>query len=269
MTARIVWKTDYAHSQNPWGYQCPPGKITRGVEADGRAYQRHENDPGVNWNAMQRADAIENTPTALSEGMEVAYSWSQMLEPGFFAPNPGWCVVGAEVHDSRGSTQSPLELLTSQNGVTVRVFGGQISAIPPGKPTNAADKLYTGTYPFAAGVYHDCVLGLGLSGDRTKGWCCYSVDGIVRVNETCATLYTGGTGYVKLAFYRDPNQPTNKVAAVRFGNMTFYEGAGSWEAAYGVAPAVRPIHDAVAQVSATANPNIRHALDLIADKVEP
>lgn len=30
-----------------------------------------------------------------------------------------------------------------------------------------------------------------------------------------------------------------------------------------------PIHDAVAKVSATANPNIRHALDLIADKIEP
>ena len=30
-----------------------------------------------------------------------------------------------------------------------------------------------------------------------------------------------------------------------------------------------PIHDAVAKVDPGANPNIRHALDLIADKIEP
>lgn len=273
MTATVLFATDYAHSQNPWGYQAPPGKIMRGVEPDGRAYQRHECTPGVNWNGMQRADAIQNTPTSLTEGTEIAFAWAQMLEPGFYAPNPGWCVVGPEIHDSRGSTQSPLELNTSEHAVQARCFGGQISAIPPGQPVNGADKFYSQAFPFPIGVYHECRLGLLLSGDRTKGWIKYQVDGKLLLSQSCATLYSGGTGYLKLAFYRDPNQAGNRDAAVRFGNMTVWTGSGSWEAATGTPtppPISEPIHDAVDAYGVSLDTaDLLHALHLIADKVEP
>src|SRR5215831_7187068 len=127
MTSTLLFKTEYQNGPAPWGVppQAPDGMITRGKETDGRWYQRHECNPTKNWvDGMQRADVLEAKTTVLNLGDELAFSFSQLLERGFYAPNPGWCVTGIEIHDAKGSTQSWLEMLTSQNGIQFRVFGG-------------------------------------------------------------------------------------------------------------------------------------------------
>jgi hypothetical protein len=239
----VLFKTDYAADKAanridpvwlPDGYQAPSGKITLGLEADGSAYQRHECQPGVNWNNMQRADTMtRRLDPYLREGQEFAVTLVMMLEPGFSAPNPGWSATGLEAHDVRGSiapgvgTQASMILAADQNGVMLKVFGGVMST-STGAPANDADKFYSARFPFTIGEYHRLDFYQYGSADRTKGRVRLAIDGAVVIDKVCATIYTGSSSYWKQPYYRDPNQSANKTCAIRCKDLTAYIGAGCW-----------------------------------------
>jgi hypothetical protein len=189
---------------------------------------------------MQRADVLEAKTTVLNPGDELAFSFSQLLERGFYAPNPGWCVTGIEIHDAKGSTQSWLEMLTSQNGIQFRVFGGVMGS--NGAPVDNADKYYGTVHPFPAGIYHDLIVGIDLNPDRTKGRLRVMLDDQQIEDKYCAFGYVNSTGYIKQAFYRDPKPSTPNVDnAVRYGNLSVLRGSTAYaDAIAGITPPPPP-----------------------------
>lgn len=199
------------------------------------------------------------------------YVWAQLL-PADFPGDADILVAPFEVHQTKAAdvaVTGPAPVNTaanhSGNGEFVSVKGGKDGAFTEYIKTTVDTAAPRGVWR----VY-TCHVALAAAPDGAFGL--YLVDQPLVARTGIGVGYEGTTNYPLFGLYR--NQVGTSVTRLYLAGVREYSTAAeafAWARTLAGtnAPPTRPVHDAVGKVSAAANPNIRHALDLIADKVEP